>query len=195
MKICFLERTKFKYNSRDLYSSKLRGAETVLINLSNALSNHGYKVTIINNCPKNEFINNVSWKNIDEYNEKESFDIVFSNNDTRLFNKIKSGKKILISHSLQTLEKFIRKGQLISYIKHKPKVLVLSNYHKKKQTNLLSLFGNIECGWAVDDLFINYKLSDNINNYQAIFTSKFDRNGELLVNIWNKYEKSTSAVG
>ena len=186
-KICFLEKTKFKYNSRDLYSSKLRGAETVLINLSNALSKHGHKVTIINNCPKNEFINNICWKNVDEYNENESFDIVFSNNDTRLFNKIKSSKKILISHSLHTLEKFIRKGQLISYIKHKPKVLLLSNYHKKKQSKLLSLFGNINCGWAVDDLFINYNLNENINNNQAIFTSKFDRNGDLLVNIWNNY--------
>ena len=187
MKICFLEKTKFKYNSRDLYSNKLRGAETVLINLSNALSNHGHKVTVINNCPQNEFIDNVCWKNINEYQEKENFDIVFSNNDTRLFNKVSSNKKILISHSLQTVEKFIRKSQLISYIKHKPKVLLLSNYHKKKQSNLLSFFGNIECGWAVDNLFINSKLSENINKYQAIFTSKFDRNGQLLVNIWNSY--------
>ena len=34
MNICFLEKTNFQYNSKDIYSNNLRGAETVLINLS-----------------------------------------------------------------------------------------------------------------------------------------------------------------
>ena len=185
MNICFLEKTKFKYNSKDKYSNNLRGAETVLINLSNALSKQGHNVTIINNCPQNEIIDNVKWLNIENYNKQENFDVAFSNNDTRLFNIITSNKKILISHSLQTIEKFIRKSQFISYIKHKPVVLLLSDYHKNKQSKLLSLFGTIECGWAVDDIFIKSKLNENIDNKQAIFTSKFDRNGKLLINIWN----------
>jgi len=187
MNICFLEKTDFCYNSKNLYSESLRGAETVLLNLSNALSKQGHKITIINNCPQNEIINNINWFNIEKYTENQTFDIAFSNNDTRLFNKVRANKKILISHSLQTIEKFIRKSQLISYFKHKPKVLVLSDYHKKKQSKLLSIYGTIQCGWAVDDIFINSKLNENLNNKQAIFTSKFDRNGKLLVDIWNKY--------
>ena len=39
MKICFLDNTTFQYNSNDLYSNKLRGAESVLINISKALKN------------------------------------------------------------------------------------------------------------------------------------------------------------
>jgi len=113
MEICFLEKTKFKYNSRDLYSKNLRGAETVLINLSNALSKKGHNITIINNCKKDEIIDDICWKNIDKYNEQQNFDIVFSNNNTILFDKVNSKKKILISHSLQTIEKFIRKYQFI----------------------------------------------------------------------------------
>ena len=38
MKICFIDNTIFKYNSNDLYSKNLRGAETVLINLSNSIN-------------------------------------------------------------------------------------------------------------------------------------------------------------
>ena len=187
MKICFLEKTKFKYNSRDLYSKNLRGAETVLINLSNALSKNGHNITIINNCKRDEIIDNIHWKNIDKYNEQQNFDIVFSNNNTILFDKVNSKKKILISHSLQTIEKFIRKYQLLSFIKHRPKLLLLGDYHRKNQSKLLTLFGTINCGWAVDNIFINAEINENINKNQAIFTSKFDRNGELLVNIWNRY--------
>ena len=59
MNICFLDKTYFQYNSKDLYSKNLRGAETVLINLTKALSNLGHKITIINNCPKTEIIDEI----------------------------------------------------------------------------------------------------------------------------------------
>ena len=49
MKICFVDNTNFQYDSNFLYSEILRGAESVLINLSSTLSNNGHKVTIINN--------------------------------------------------------------------------------------------------------------------------------------------------
>ena len=64
MNICFIDKTSFQYNSKDLYSSNLRGAETVLINLSNALSKRGHQITIINNCPQTEIINGINWINI-----------------------------------------------------------------------------------------------------------------------------------
>ena len=117
MKICFLENTIFQYNSNFLYSDKLRGAETVLINLSKSLSKLGHSVTIFNNCPQNENINGINWININHYFKKDKFDLPVSNNDIRLFDKIDSNKKVLISHSLQSIEKFIRKSQLISYPK------------------------------------------------------------------------------
>ena len=37
MKICFIDRTDFKYSYEDKLESKLRGAETILINLSENL--------------------------------------------------------------------------------------------------------------------------------------------------------------
>ena len=38
LKICFLDLTKFQYSLSDRYSHKLRGAESILINLSENLS-------------------------------------------------------------------------------------------------------------------------------------------------------------
>ena len=185
MNICFLEKTSFEYNSENLYSNKLRGAESILINLSKALVNNGHNVTILNNCPRNEILDKIQWININSYTGNQIFDLTFSNNDTRLFDKIKSKKKILISHSLQSIEKFIRKKQLIGYLKHKPKILLLSDYHQKKRSKLLTLFGSIRLNWAVDDIFIKTNINEKKQRNRAIFTSSPDRNLEILLKIWN----------
>lgn len=187
MNICFLDNTNFEYNSQNIYSYNLRAAETVLINLSKELSNLGHKITVINNCYKNEIIDDISWKKIQSYNEKETFDLSISNGDTRLFDKINSNKKILFSHSLQTFEKFIRKKQIFSYFKHKPKVVVLSDYHINNTSKITSLFGHIRVNWGIDELFINTELNNNIDNNLSTFTSRPDRNLDLLINIWNNH--------
>ena len=81
MNICFLDKTPFSYNSNDINSYKLRGAETVLINISNSLFKLGHQVTVINNCNRNEQINNINWVNINNLSEKLSFDLAISNNN------------------------------------------------------------------------------------------------------------------
>mgnify|MGYP005726943067 CR=1 FL=1 len=59
MNICFIDKTNFNYDANSLYSKNLRGAESVIINLSNALSLLGNNVTVINNCLKTKIINGV----------------------------------------------------------------------------------------------------------------------------------------
>lgn len=188
MKICFLDNTSFLYNSYDLNSFKLRGAETVLINLAISLSKLNYKITIINNCPKNEIIDNIKWVNINNLNEKLYFDLAISNNDCRFFDKIVSKKKILISHSIQSLEKFIRKKQLFTYHKYKPKVALLGDYHLKNRNFFTRIYGHFILPYGVDDIFLKRKLKNElqIDRNLAIFTSRRDRNLDLLINIWIK---------
>ena len=185
MKICFLENTNFSYNSNDLHSPILRGSETTLINLSLELNKLGHKLTVINNCPRNEIINSVRWLNFQNYNENETFDIAISNNDMRFFDKINAKKKVLISHSLQSLEKFIRKKQLLSYLKHKPIVATLGDYHLNNRNKLLRLFGNINLDIGIKDIFFSTNVDVEPKN-QAIFTSSSYRNLDLLINIWKK---------
>ena len=189
MNICFLDKTSFTYNSRDLNSYKLRGAETVLINIANSLVQLGHQVTIINNCPKNELISDVNWLNIWNLKKKYFFDLAISNNDCQLFNKIISKKKILLSHSIQSLEKFIRKKQFFSYYKHRPKVALLGKYHLSKRSFLTKVFGYFMLPYGIDEIFINEKLKNinEIDNFKAIFTSRSDRNLDLLINIWKNH--------
>ena len=184
MNICFVDKTNFVYDANSLYSKELRGAESVIINLSNALSSLGNQVTVINNCYNSKSINGVNWVDIKSINQTYSYDLVVANGDCRLFKYAKSKKNVLFSHSLQSIEKFLRKKQLFSYLKYKPKICFISNYHKKNRSKILHMFGSINLEWAVDDLFINSKISNQINSKQAIFTSRPDRNLELLLKLW-----------
>ena len=189
MKICLLDRTNFEYSYEDLYSKKLRGAETILINLSKNLAKLGHEVFVLNNCPiKIHLDKSINWFNIDMSTDVHlpTFDISISNADTNLLNYVKAKKKFIISYSIQSIEKFLRKNQLFSYLKNKPKVLLLGNYHKAKRSRLLSLFGSEIINLSVDDSFIKTVLlpTEKIDSNLAIFSSRPERNSQLLLNIW-----------
>ena len=186
MKICFLDKTNFYYNINDLNSPQLRGAEIVLLNLAKSLSKLNHEVFIINNCQKNEKIQNINFVNINKIDTKIDFDLAISNNDNNFFNYVNSGKKILISHSIQNIEKFIRKKQLLAYFKHKPKIALLGKYHFSKRPYLTRVFGYFFLPYGVDDLFLNTILppTDLIDSNMAIFTSRPDRNLDLLIDLW-----------
>lgn len=184
MKICFLDNSNISYTSEDIYSNKLRGGENTLINLSNEFSKLDHDVTIYNNSEKNYKIKNISWINLNQINDNPHYDLAISNNDIRLFDKISSTKKIAISYSIQSIEKFIRKGQFISYLKHKPKIALLGKYHRFNRNILLRIFGSFQISLAVDDIFLKSEIKKNVLNDQAIFTSYSDRNLDLLINIW-----------
>ena len=188
MNICLLDKTNFSYNFYDLNNSKLRAAETILVNIAMSLSNLNHQVSIINNCPKNEKIGNINWININSLKDKFICDLAISNNDCNLFDKIFAKKKVLISHSIQTIEKFIRKKQLLSYLRHKPKLALLGKYHLSKRNYFTRMFGFFFLSYGVDEIFMKTKLLDInlIDKNQAIFTSRPDRNLDLLIDLWNK---------
>ena len=186
MKICFLDNTRFKYSYLDKHSPLLRGAETILINLTENLKMLGHEVTVFNNCSDDIDNNSSNWFNIKNVNKQMNFDIAVANADMRLLDTITAAKKFIISYSLQSIEKFLRKGQLISYFKNKPTILLIGKYHMKNRSKLLSLFGSKIIDIAIDDLFLNTKLTNNIDSNLAIFTSRPDRNLDILIKIWSE---------
>ena len=189
MKICFLENTEFEYSYKDVHSAKLRGAENIMINISSRLSEMGHDVTVFNNCNIDIHNDKSNWFNINKVKDCNNlvFDFAIANGDAKLLNKVKTKKSIVFSYSLQTIEKFIRKGQLIPFLKHKPTYFLIGDYHIKNRSKLISLFGVQTLNLAIDDkfhqTFVNNKMRDN----KAIFTSRGDRNLDLLINIWNNH--------
>lgn len=187
MKICFIDYTKFKYSFKDKNSPVLRGAETTLINLSYNLSLLNNEVYVYNNCSEKISLKNYFWKDINELDEfTNRFDVAIANGDINFLNKIKAKKKFAISYSLQSIEKFIRKKQLLGYLKNRPKIILIGKYHKKKRNLLTRIWGHDFLELSIDDNFIKSDVKidkKNLSN-QAIFTSRADRNGSKLVEIW-----------
>ena len=72
---------------------------------------------------------------------------------------------------------------------------MLSEYHKQNTSKITTLFGSIRIDLSVDLAFINSKLNENIDNNLSIFTSRADRNLDLLLNIWKEliYPKFNTA--
>ena len=187
MNICFLDNSSIPYNHNSLNDNDIRGAERSVINLILRLNRLGHKITLLNNTNINVNFENIRSINIHNYNENTNYDLAITNNDLNNFKYIKSTKKVAISHSVQTIEKFIRKNQLFSYLKYKPKIFLLGKYHKSKRNYFTRIFGHEIINWAVDDDFINSKLTNNIDHMKALFTSYPDRNLDKLVSIWTKY--------
>ncbi len=186
MKICFLDNSKVPYTSNDINSQNIRGGENIIIHLSNELSKLNNYVEVFNNCSQDLIINNVKWSNIKNTSKNIIYDVAFTNNDIKLFNKIQALKYVAFSHSIQSIEKFIRKGQLLSYLKYKPKIILLGKYHDQNRNFFLKMFGTINLHWAVDPLFLKTELDDTKIGNQAIFTSRRDRNLDILINLWKE---------
>jgi glycosyltransferase involved in cell wall biosynthesis len=186
MKICFLDNSLIPYTYNDLNSKYIRGGENAIIHLSYEFSKLGINTDVYNHSQATNIINNVKWSNINQANKNLVYDVAFTNNDIRLFDKIVAKKYVAFSHSIQSIEKFIRKGQLISYLKYKPKIVILGKYHNKNRNYLLKMFGVINLQWAVDPLFLETKLNENLIENSAIFTSRRDRNLDILIKIWKE---------
>ena len=187
MNICFLDNNNISYNHNSLGEKNIRGAEKTLINLSLKMSKLGHKVTVLNHTNERIEHNNLRWINIKNYNENNTYDLAISNNDLNNFKYVKSKKNIAISYSIQTLEKFVRKNQMLAFLKYRPKIFLIGSYHKSKRSYVTRLFGSSIINLAVDDVFINTKIKNNIDNNKAMFSSYPDRNLDILISIWTNY--------
>ena len=188
MKIFILENSKIQYDGNDRNNPILRGAELAVINYSEELAARNYNVFVLNNCKKESTVNKVHYLNINKKNEFFDCDMALANADANLFKHVKSKKNFLLSHSIQNIEKFIRKSQLIPFLKFKPKVLCFSKYHYKKRSFLTSFFGKEIIIPSIDNEYFKIDLSST-QNKNAIFYSRGDRNGSLVIDIWKDLNK------
>ncbi len=186
-KIYFIENS-FDYNGDDLNNMKIGGSEKTLINISNQLAkNDDLIVKVFNNTSNSSLIQNVHWKNIKEVTPSDKPDYVVAMSDANLLNILNSNNNYLWSHSIQSFEKFIRKKQLMPFIKHKPIMILEGKYHYKNRNFLTSFFGKKILKIAPDDDFINTQIDiEFIPPPNAIFTTKSDRNLDFLIKAWEE---------
>ena len=190
-KIYFIENS-FNYNGSDLNSEKIGGSEKTLINISNELAkDKSFIVRVFNNSLKPLALNDVHWNNINTIDKSDKPDFVIAMSDANLFKKLNCNKNYLWSHSIQTIEKFIRKNQLLSFFKYKPIMILEGEYHYNNRHYLTSIYGKKILKIASDYDFINTNINiKNIPPPNAIFTTKSDRNLDFLIDSWKQIKKT-----
>ena len=190
MKITLLENSKIRYSGADRNNFILRGAELAMINYAEELSKLRHKITLINNCKREITYKGVNYRNINNINEKIITDFAIANSDANLFKYVISKRNYILSHSIQSFEKFLRKKQLIPFIKYKPLMILEGDYHFKNRSFLTSFFGKKILKIATDYDFIKTDINiDFIPPPNAIFTTKSDRNLNFLIDAWFEIRK------
>ena len=191
-KIYFIENST-DFNLNDLNSDKIAGSEKTLINISNELSkNKNYEIKVFNKTSKEIKFDNIYWLSLDNINNYQPPDFLIAMSDANLLSYIKCDKKFLWSHSVQPVEKFLRKNQLFPFIKNKPVMLLEGNYHYETRSYLTSFYGKKIIKLAADYDFINESIDKNfIPEKKAIFTTRPDRNLNFLLSSWEKIFKNS----
>ena len=189
-KIYFIE-DSFDYNAQNLNDNIIAGSEKTLINITNELGkNNNLLIKVFNNTTKPKTINKVQWLNISQIEKNDNPDFVIAMSDANLFYKLAGKKNYLWSHSVQNFEKFLRKKQLVPFLKFKPRMILEGEYHYKTRGLFTSFYGKNILKIAPDDDFINTKIDINfIPPPNAIFTTRSDRNLKFLIQSWMKIKR------
>ena len=193
--IIFLDNSNIEFSGNDLHTTRVRGTESSMILLSEELVKKGYKITVVNAIKNSTTVNGVNYTNKSALNLDDVFDVAIASSNANLFNGINAKKKIVWSNSVQPFEKFLRKRQLIPFIKHKPKVVTMCNYQYNLRSFITSFYGKDMISLTVDPKF--YKETIDINYIppkKAIYNIRSNRNLNWLLDIWiNKiYPKDNS---
>ena len=184
-KIYFIEKT-IPFDAGELNSKKISGSEKTLINITNELGkNNNLIIKVFNLSSDERIINNVIWSNISNISREDHPDYLIAMSDANLLSLIPAKNKFLWSHSVQSIEKFIRKRQLFSFFKNKPTIILEGDYHFKTRSFITSIFGKKILKLAPDDDFINTYIDTSlIPEKKAIFTTRSDRNLNFLIDSW-----------
>ncbi len=186
MKIYFIEKS-IPFNSLDIDKPFISGSEKTLINISNELGNYkNLIVKVFNLTESKKIIGKIEWNNIENINPIDKPDILIGMSDANLLSFFKCKRNFLWSHSIQSIEKFLRKKQLFAFLKNKPVMILEGDYHFKNRSFFTSMFGKKKLPIAVDNDFINYKIDRHyVPSRRAIFTTRSDRNLDFLIKCWS----------
>ena len=153
--------------------NNLGGIEILNYDLFNYLKKKNYVV----------FSNNLSQKIL-----STNWDIVISSNDSRIFNQIKTKRKILWFHNKLQIEKAIRKKQLLSILFNKIEAVFVSDYLKKKTSIFYNFFKREVIPNFLPSIFDNADFSKRKKINQNLFVWSVQRKLGLddLIDVWKK---------
>jgi glycosyltransferase involved in cell wall biosynthesis len=117
-----------------------------------------------------------------------NWDIVISSNDSRIFNQVKTKRKILWLHNKLQLEKAFRKKQLFSLLFNNIEAVFVSKYLNENTSRLYNFSKRTVIPNFLPSIFEKNKFSKNKKNKKNLFVWSVQRKLGLdeLINVWKK---------
>ena len=117
-----------------------------------------------------------------------NWDIVISSNDSRIFNQIKTKRKILWFHNKLQIEKALRKKQLLSILFNKIEAVFVSDYLEEKTSIFYNFFKREVIPNSLPSIFENADFSKRKKINQNLFVWSVQRKLGLddLIDVWKK---------
>ena len=184
-RIIIIDNSDLSYSGEDIDGKILRGTEASLILLSEQFVKIGIAVDYCNCIDSNKNVNGVNYFNKNNINKNFVYDLAIAISDANEFNRVSSIKKAIFSNSNQPIEKFIRKRQLIPFLKFKPTLITLCDYQFKKRSYFTSFYGKKTIPITVDPKFLDIKVDYNyLPERKVIYNIRSNRNLDKLIKIW-----------
>ena len=116
------------------------------------------------------------------------WDIIISSNDARIFNQVKTKRKILWLHNKLQLEKAFRKKQLFSLLFNNIEAIFVSKYLNENTSRLYNFSKRTVIPNFLPSIFEKKNFSKNKKNKKNLFVWSVQRKLGLdeLINVWKK---------
>ena len=183
--IIIIDNSDLSYSGDDINGTVVRGTEASLILLSEQFVRMGINVDYCNSIQKKSKVNGVNYFNKNEIIKQKQYDLAIVISDANEFRRVSSLKKAVFSNSNQPIEKFIRKKQLLPFLKFKPTLITLCNYQYKKRSFFTSFYGKKTIPITVDPKFLDIKIDQNfLPEKKVVYNIRSNRNLNHLIKIW-----------
>lgn len=186
-KIIIIDNSDISYDGNDIDGPIIRGTETSLILLAEQFVKIGIHVDFCNSTNKFTIINGVKYFNKNNIDKDIIYDLAIAISDANEFKRVSSIKKAVFSNSNQPIEKFIRKKQLIPFLRYKPVLITLCDYQYNLRSYFTSFYGKKTIPITVDPKFLDIKIDENfLPDKKVVYNIRSNRNLDLLIKIWNE---------
>lgn len=183
--VVIIDNSDLSYTGEDINGTVVRGTETSLILLSEQFVRMNINVDYCNSTQKKIKVNGVNYFNKNDISKKKLYDLAIVISDANELRRVSSIRNAVFSNSNQSIEKFIRKKQLLPFLKFKPTLITLCNYQYKKRSFFTSFYGKKTIPITVDPKFLDIKIDQNfLPKKKVVYNIRSNRNLDHLIRIW-----------
>jgi glycosyltransferase involved in cell wall biosynthesis len=183
--VIIIDNSDLSYSGEDINGTVVRGTEASLILLSEQFVRMGINVDYCNSIQKKSKVNGVNYFNKNDIVKQKQYDLAIAISDANEFRRVSTLKKAVFSNSNQPIEKFLRKKQLLPFLKFKPTLITLCDYQYKKRSFFTSFYGKKTIPITVDPKFLDIEIDQNfLPEKKVVYNIRSNRNLNHLIKIW-----------